>query len=180
MSFQINLEFFLPNILSYINSLNMQQHFQDEDEEMEYYMSSCEIEQYTNYEDDLKCPISLDLIPEGHKFYLTKCGHKFSSKIFEWLKVKRECPFCREPFPEANQHQNNNYSQICNFLRKILIQHIINIDQEDEHIGLWIFFLQYSYSIITEEEKEELTSIYTEHFERDGGPKSLEKIFPWL
>lgn len=143
----------------------------------------CNVKEYINYEEDLVCPISLENIPLGEKYFLTTCNHKFSKKLIDWLKIKKECPLCKTNFGNLNQRDDIVsvvYRALGNNLRKKLLDKIIELEPENELIELYIFLLNFSYEMITESEKEELIELYLPSFDYDGTVKSAEKLFPWL
>jgi hypothetical protein len=47
-------------------------------------------------EDSIICPITQEYILIGENVKQLPCGHKFSNSIYEWVKIKNECPVCRK------------------------------------------------------------------------------------
>ena len=66
--------------------------------------SNHELERFNNIvntyelieEDSIICPITQEHILVGENVQELPCGHKFSNSIYEWVKIKNECPVCRE------------------------------------------------------------------------------------
>ena len=47
-------------------------------------------------EENIICPITQESILLGDNIEELPCGHKFSNSIYKWVKIKNECPVCRE------------------------------------------------------------------------------------
>ena len=47
-------------------------------------------------EENIICPITQETILLGDNIEELPCGHKFSDSIYKWVKIKNECPVCRE------------------------------------------------------------------------------------
>ena len=46
--------------------------------------------------ESIMCPITQENILLGENIEELPCGHKFSDSIYKWIKIKNECPVCRE------------------------------------------------------------------------------------
>ena len=71
------------------------------------------IKNNNNKEEPPICSICLNNIIEGEEIEILICRHLFHYKcIEEWLKNKKECPFCRKKLIKTNNLNKNNKFQI--------------------------------------------------------------------